>query len=121
MTGIHRLHHPEPVEGCIGCKVLSVSVAPSATPSRGDGARAAEINAKDKQLDLDRAAYKRLRRDGLQPNDVDGSAELEKRVIDQIELDYKIAIPPKDLPRVKEIQAEVAQAQWAAGPRANNG
>lgn len=77
---IHRRVHPNlDVEGCFGCKVAGLSIAASATPSRKGGARAAEINQKDKVLEKDLDAYKRLRQEGLQPQAIDGSAEVEKR------------------------------------------
>jgi hypothetical protein len=76
----HRETHPNlDVEGCFGCKVTGLSVAASATPSRRDGRRAATINHKDKVLEKDLDAYKRLRQEGLQPKTIDGSAEVEKR------------------------------------------
>lgn len=67
------------VEGCFGCKIASVGVASSACPTRGGGARVATIARKDKVLEKDLDAYKRLRNEGLQPKAIDGSAEVEKR------------------------------------------
>lgn len=76
----HRETHPNlDVEGCFGCKVAGLSVAASATPTRRGGARAATINQKDRVLEKDLYAYKRLRQEGLQPKAIDGSAEVEKR------------------------------------------
>jgi len=76
----HRETHPNlDVEGCFGCKVAGLSVAASATPTRRGGARAATINQKDRVLEKDLDAYKRLRQEGLQPKAIDGSAEVEKR------------------------------------------
>jgi hypothetical protein len=72
----------------------------------------ADTNRREKELALDRDAYKRLRNDGLQPNDVTGSAHLEKHVQDQIEIDFKIPIPAKDLERVKEIQFATAAENY---------
>jgi hypothetical protein len=37
-----------------------------------------QLNAKEKQLDKDLDAYKRIRRTGGQPMKIDGSAKLEK-------------------------------------------
>jgi len=36
------------------------------------------LNAKEKQLDKDLDAYKRIRKTGGQPTQIDGSARLEK-------------------------------------------
>lgn len=77
---LHRRVHPNlDVEGCFGCKVSGLSIAASATPTRRGGARAATINQKDKQLEKDLDAYKRLRMEGLQPKAIDGSSIAEKR------------------------------------------
>ncbi|MFP4512087.1 MAG: hypothetical protein ACLFRV_03965 [Acidimicrobiales bacterium] len=60
-------------------KLRSVAIAPSATPTRGDG-KAAEVNAREARWHRDMPAYKRLRRDGLQPPQIDGSARLEQEL-----------------------------------------
>lgn len=59
---------------CYGCKLESVSFAPSAMPTRNPGAARAAV--KDPQLDKDREAYRALRRQGEQPKHVEGSARL---------------------------------------------
>lgn len=65
--------------------LLSVGVAASAMPSRrGDVAR---TEARERVLAKDMSAYKRLRRDGLQPAHVDGSARLEQRATDRLEVE----------------------------------
>ena len=56
-----------------------MAVAPSATPSRGRGARAAEINATDKRWEREHAEYRSLVRQGIQPATVDRVDELAKR------------------------------------------
>lgn len=56
--------------------VRSVAVSAAATPTRRVATNA--IEATERQWQVDGDAYKRLRRDGLQPNDIDGSAHLEK-------------------------------------------
>lgn len=73
----HAEVHPGlDVEGCFGCKVAGVSFGSNSTTTRGG--RVAEINRTERQWNVDMPAYKRLRRDGLQPRSVDGAAELEK-------------------------------------------
>jgi hypothetical protein len=47
----------------------------SAMPTRHN---VQQLNAKEKQLDKDLDAYKRIRRTGGQPMKIDGSAKLEK-------------------------------------------
>jgi hypothetical protein len=39
----------------------------------------ARVNKTEKQWNVDMPAYKRLRKDGLQPKSIDGSAEMEKK------------------------------------------
>jgi hypothetical protein len=43
------------------------------------GKRAAEINATESRWQKDMPAYKRLRADGLQPKQIDGCANIEKK------------------------------------------
>lgn len=74
----HRETHPNlDVEGCFGCKVANVRVAPNHTTTGGE--RAAQINATEARWQKDMPAYKRLRQDGLQPKTIDGAANVEKK------------------------------------------
>lgn len=43
------------------------------------GGQVAETSAMEKRWQRDMPAYRRLRQDGLQPKQIDGSAELEKK------------------------------------------
>ena len=54
-------------------------VAPSSTPTRAGGIDMAATRQAEKDKDADMAAYKRLRKDGVQPPKIDGSAKLEAR------------------------------------------
>lgn len=74
---LHNSTHPTYVEGCAQCRWASANVAPSATPSRRDGARAAHVNRREANLAGDLDAYKRLRADGLQPLATTGARRLE--------------------------------------------
>jgi hypothetical protein len=74
----HQETHPTlDVEGCFACRISSVSMDSSCTPNRRKDA--ARINATESRWDRDMAAYKRLRADGLQPNKIDGAANVEKK------------------------------------------
>lgn len=85
---LHARTHPSlDVPGCFGCKVAAVQVAPSATPSRRGGARAASVNATEKRWSADMAAYKRLRKEGLQPVQIDGCAAVEKHASDRVQIE----------------------------------
>lgn len=78
MRALHQRKHPGlDVPGCFGCRVSSVNMAPSAMPSRNEGARAGEIETTEKRWHKDMAAYKRLVHNGQQPPRIDGCAQLE--------------------------------------------
>ena len=74
----HRETHPNlDVEGCFGCRVAGVRMGTNTTTSRG--ARVAEVNTTERNWNKDMPAYKRLRANGLQPEKIDGAAEVEKK------------------------------------------
>ena len=74
----HRETHPDlDVEGCFGCKVAGVRMGANSTTTRG--AAVSETKARARRWEKDMPAYKRLRKNGLQPRGIDGAAELEKR------------------------------------------
>lgn len=93
MPGLHSRTHPTPVEDCWACRVMTIRV---------DRGGAQVIDAKDRQLRADLDAYKRLRHDGLQPQRIDGSSEVEKRVDSQFELDLGRYVPKEERSRVEE-------------------
>lgn len=90
----HRETHPNlDVDGCFGCRIAGLAIAASATPTRRGGARAATINQKDKMLEKDLDAYKRLRQEGLQPQAIDGSAAAESRAEHSWQIETGLGIP----------------------------
>jgi hypothetical protein len=54
----HWEHHPEPVEGCFGCKALTLEM------NAGDATR----DISDKKWTAELRAYKDARAQGIQPN-----------------------------------------------------
>lgn len=60
-----------------GAHYRSITISASATPTRK--VEVARIDAKERQWDRDMPAYKRLRKEGLQPKSIDGSAKFEQR------------------------------------------
>jgi len=71
----HRETHANlDVPGCFACRVANVMIAGSAMPTRK---AVAEMNKKEKMLDRDLDAYKRIRQTGGQPEQINGSARLE--------------------------------------------
>lgn len=78
---------------CVGCNQrmqlvigAGVNIAPSALENKGERVR--EVNATEKEWDVDRPAYKRMRRRGLQPDHIKGSAQLEDKVEDNFDIKY---------------------------------
>jgi len=69
-----RTHDGSHGPDCFGCKVRSVHISGEAMPSRGQVAR---LSATEKAWDRDGEAYKRLRKDGVQPYAIDGAAAVE--------------------------------------------
>lgn len=82
----HAETHPTlDVEGCFGCKVASTSFGSNSSTTRG--AIAAQTERTARNWDKDMPAYKRLRKNGLQPKQIDGSAELEKKANTKVEVE----------------------------------
>lgn len=91
MADLSHLAHADDCT-CIPCKVRSLSVAKARK----------EVDAKDKTLSADLAAYKRLRHDGLQPSAIDGSAALEGKVESQMDITLGRYVPRSEMDRVRE-------------------
>lgn len=74
---IHQGTHPGlDVAGCFACRIAGISFSAVATPTRRAGTF--DIMKRDQAFDQDSAAYRRLRKNGTQPNNIKGSALLEK-------------------------------------------
>jgi len=85
----HREKHPNlDVDGCFACRISGVAFSSAAMPNRKS--YAASINATERQWDTDMAAYKRLRRDGLQPSKIDGSRTMEQRAEHAVQVETGI-------------------------------
>ena len=73
----HRETHPDlDVAGCFGCRVAGVRMGKNSTTTGGHFVE--QTNNREKGWNKDMPAYKRLRKEGLQPRNIDGSALLEK-------------------------------------------
>lgn len=75
------------------------------------------MRRRDREFTADQDAYKRLRKDGLQPNSPQGAADVERAQLEQIEIDYKQKLRPEHKEQLKDIQSEVAMASFAQQPR----
>lgn len=98
MTALHtRLVHPEPVDGCYGCKLASVMFAPSVA-----GGEAATVKARERRWEKDMPAYKRLRQNRVQPRGIDGSATLEAKANSQFEVERGRLYEGRDRGKMRE-------------------
>ena len=83
----------EPDMHCIDCGALMGKmmgmpyVSPSAVPSRNNVIDLEATKRAEKAKDADMEAYKRLRKDGVQPPSINGSAHLESRAEEKFEVD----------------------------------
>lgn len=72
----HRETHPDlNVDGCFACRISHVRMSGVAMPTRHN---VSALNSKEKQWNRDMDAYKRIRKTGGQPMQIDGSAKIEK-------------------------------------------
>ena len=96
-------------ESCFGCKIKSVSFAASAMPTRHP--QAASTQKWDRQLHKDRAAFKAMRDQGIQPASLKGAADLQDRASTKHEIETgKILGDTKLAQRVERTVKEVAKA-----------
>lgn len=65
----------------------SVSIAASACPSRDGGRYAKRVNDTEKRWERDFAAVKSLKREGIVPKQVDGTADLLSRASTRTEIE----------------------------------
>lgn len=111
VAATHRDTHPTPQDGCNLCRWLSVAVAPSATPTRNGGAVAAQTNAREDRWQKDMPAYKAMRRQGLQPRQIDGCDELSAKATDRLEVELGHVLPTKEQRESAKEGMAIAQTQ----------
>jgi len=97
-------------EGCFGCKVASVAFAASAMPTRSE---AGTVERETKIMHKDVAAYRRLRKNGLQPKSVKGAARLEARADSKWEVETNTSLrgDTKLGKRLDETQAAINKGE----------
>jgi hypothetical protein len=82
----HQETHPNlDVDGCFGCKIAGIAISSAAMPGRK--AYSHGINETEKRWHKDMDAYKRLRKDGLQPKRIDGSHEVEAKAVEKYQVE----------------------------------
>lgn len=94
---LHRERvHPEPVEGCFGCKVSTLSVSAAITLPHNENARRQHSYQHGFAAEFtngDREAYVRLRANRTQPPTIAGSAHLEKHARTRFEIESGVIAP----------------------------
>lgn len=98
------------VMACTSCGALArlvigagVNIAPSALETKGADVRA--IDDKEAGWHKDMPAYYRMRHRGMQPKGIDGSAALEDKANDQMDVDFH-HLYSKDVTRERVIDAQ---------------
>lgn len=79
-----RTHDGSHGDDCFGCRIKTIHISGEAMPTRGNVGRIAKT---EKAWDRDGEAYKRLRKDGVQPFGIDGSAALEVKANSKAEIE----------------------------------
>lgn len=93
--------------------LASPAIAADALPNKMHGVRA--TNATEKSWDRDMPAYKRLRREGLQPRGIDGAADMETRADHPLEIEMGRKLGREsDVTRAQEVSAELGCNDIAA-------
>ncbi len=105
---LHQATHPTYQEGCYACRIASVSFAQSAMPTRYPQAN--QTTAREKRWERDIPAYKRLRKNGVQPKCIDGSGDFETMADERFELETGRIVAKSARSRFKEGLAMVAEA-----------
>ena len=89
-------------------KIRTVSFGRVAGGTKSGQAKVDSINATEAEWDKDFDAYKRFRREGIQPRSSQGAAELEARASDVFEVERGILVEGGlSVDRVREVEAEV--------------
>lgn len=68
------------------------------------------IEQKDKDWAVDAPAYKRLRQQGYQPPDIEGSAALETRAVDPMEIEKGKILGPEKVQAYKTATSQLTEA-----------
>jgi hypothetical protein len=88
---IHQQTHPNlDVEGCFACRVSGIRMGMNTTTTRGQNVES--INKTERNWQKDMPAYKRLRKEGLQPKSIDGAAAIEKKAEHKWQVETGIGI-----------------------------
>ena len=74
-----HVHTADGPDDCFGCKLKGIQF-------QGASERAIDVRRRDRQFEnVDGPAYQRLKKDGIQPNNVDGAHKLEQAMVHPLE------------------------------------
>lgn len=90
-VSLHSERHPTYVDGCWQCRIASVQVGGFPSPP----------SLTERRWDRDMAAYKALRKDGLQPPAIDGATKLQDAG-SQFEVEWGKTFDKQEQAKVKE-------------------
>ena len=85
--------------------VRSVRIAAAALPNRGQAVN--HGNRADTQLGKDRDAFKRFRDAGIQPAQIDGAADLERRAGSVVEVERNIVLDDSQRKQYETLSADM--------------
>ena len=95
--GLHQIQkHPEPVEGCFGCKVMTLEL------NSGDATR----DISDKKWQAKLAGYRQARHDGIQPG---GTSPAQVEAAYQASANLGKAYNAETMPRAHTVTKRVAE------------
>lgn len=104
---MNRTHHGQHGADCFGCKLQSIQFGNVEAPPQ---------RLMERRWDRDLAAYRRLRKQGLQPARTKGCAELEAVASSQLEIDLHMRIDrhalAETMPRIQEGMALAKESGW---------
>lgn len=92
---------------CFGCKAGSVGFSATAMPTRSPNV--AQTAATEREMTKDLGAYKRLRKNNLQPKGVNGAAAMEQAASTRFEIESgRLHKSPKIARKYEETQKHLA-------------
>ena len=96
-------------------KLKSIQFGSVPGGTRAGRERADQINQTEKNWDRDMPAYQRLRRDGLQPPSIDGSAHLEAKANEATEVANGLLMEGDTGKRIQALHEEVSSKAVGVG------
>lgn len=103
--------------GTAGVQVMTPPrISVYALEHKGDDVK--DIDRREAAFAEDGPAYARLRKDGLQPKSVNGSAMLETFAHDRVEVEMGHKVDPGDLEKVRDVRAELKEGERTGATQA---